>query len=43
MAANGMIMGVHEVCEDDARAEAERLLADPRLHVSDRHLSLIHI
>jgi tetratricopeptide (TPR) repeat protein len=41
MAANGMIMGAHEVCEDDARAEAERLLADPRLHVSDRHRAFL--
>jgi tetratricopeptide (TPR) repeat protein len=41
MAANGMTMGAHEVCEDDARAEADRLLADPRLHVSDRHRAFL--
>ncbi|WP_244656236.1 MULTISPECIES: tetratricopeptide repeat protein [unclassified Rhizobium] len=36
-----MIMGEHEVSENDARAEAERLLADPRLHVSDRHRAFL--
>ncbi|WP_087002208.1 hypothetical protein [Rhizobium sullae] len=41
MAANGVSSGARIVCEDEARMEAERLLADPRLHVSDRHRAFL--
>ncbi|NEI96436.1 tetratricopeptide repeat protein [Rhizobium ruizarguesonis] len=41
MAANGVGSGVRVVCEDEARMEAERLLADPRLHVSERHRAFL--
>ncbi|MBY2987490.1 tetratricopeptide repeat protein [Rhizobium leguminosarum] len=41
MAANGMSSGAQAVCESEARSEAERLLADPRLHVSDRHRAFL--
>ncbi|MBY5543647.1 hypothetical protein HFO60_27160 [Rhizobium leguminosarum] len=41
MAANGVSNGARVVSEEEARAEAERLLADPRLHVSDRHRAFL--
>ncbi|MFF0952595.1 tetratricopeptide repeat protein [Rhizobium leguminosarum] len=41
MAANGVSSGGQAVCESEARSEAERLLADPRLHVSDRHRAFL--
>ncbi|MBY3169276.1 MULTISPECIES: tetratricopeptide repeat protein [Rhizobium] len=41
MAANGVSSGAQAVCESEARSEAERLLADPRLHVSDRHRAFL--
>ncbi|WP_087002924.1 hypothetical protein [Rhizobium sullae] len=41
MAANGVSNGVRTVSEGQARLEAERLLADPRLHVSDRHRAFL--
>ncbi|MBY3232706.1 tetratricopeptide repeat protein [Rhizobium laguerreae] len=41
MAANGVSSGARTVCEKEARAEAERLLADPRLHISDRHRAFL--
>ncbi|MBY2915746.1 tetratricopeptide repeat protein [Rhizobium leguminosarum] len=41
MAANGMSSGAQAVCESEGRSEAERLLADPRLHVSDRHRAFL--
>ncbi|MBY5546770.1 hypothetical protein HFO61_08035 [Rhizobium leguminosarum] len=41
MAANGVSSGARVVSEEEARAEAERLLADPRLHVSDRHRAFL--
>ncbi|MBY3537231.1 hypothetical protein HFN68_30595 [Rhizobium laguerreae] len=41
MAANGVSSGARLVSEDRARVETERLLADPRLHVSDRHRAFL--
>ncbi|MFW8604155.1 tetratricopeptide repeat protein [Rhizobium beringeri] len=41
MAANGVNNGARVVSEEEARSEAERLLADPRLHVSDRHRAFL--
>ncbi|MFF0923023.1 hypothetical protein ACFYE8_25380 [Rhizobium leguminosarum] len=41
MAANGVSSGARAVSEEEARSEAERLLADPRLHVSDRHRAFL--
>ncbi|NEJ82613.1 hypothetical protein GR268_39540, partial [Rhizobium leguminosarum] len=41
MAANGVSSGACAVSEEEARSEAERLLADPRLHVSDRHRAFL--
>lgn len=41
MAANGVISGARTVSEDVARLEAERLMSDPRLHVSDRHRAFL--
>ncbi|NEK18577.1 hypothetical protein [Rhizobium leguminosarum] len=41
MATNGVSNGARAVCESEARSEAERLLADPRLHVSDRHRAFL--
>ncbi|MBY3038805.1 tetratricopeptide repeat protein [Rhizobium laguerreae] len=41
MAANGVSSGARVVCEEEARAEAERLLADPRLHVSERYRAFL--
>ncbi|MBY5412453.1 hypothetical protein HFO98_29235 [Rhizobium leguminosarum] len=41
MAANGVSSGARVVSEEEARSEAERLLADPRLHVSDRHRAFL--
>ncbi|MBY3048707.1 tetratricopeptide repeat protein [Rhizobium laguerreae] len=41
MAANGASSGARLVSEDEARVETERLLADPRLHVSDRHRAFL--
>jgi tetratricopeptide (TPR) repeat protein len=41
MAANGVGSGARIVCEHEARMEADRLLADPRLHVSDRHRAFL--
>lgn len=40
MAANG-VGAARIVSEDVARMEAERLLSDPRLHVSDRHRAFL--
>ncbi|MBY3568967.1 tetratricopeptide repeat protein [Rhizobium laguerreae] len=41
MVANGVGSGARVVCESEARIEAERLLADPRLHVSERHKAFL--
>ncbi|NZD49672.1 tetratricopeptide repeat protein [Rhizobium leguminosarum] len=41
MAANGVSNRAQAVGESEARSEAERLLADPRLHVSDRHRAFL--
>ena len=41
MAASGASSGARAVCEQEARKEAERLLADARLHVSDRHRAFL--
>ena len=41
MAANGVSNRAQAVSESEARSEAERLLADPRLHVSDRHRAFL--
>ncbi|MBY5794873.1 tetratricopeptide repeat protein [Rhizobium leguminosarum] len=41
MAANGVSSGARVVGEDEARAEAERLLADPRLHISERYRAFL--
>lgn len=41
MAASGASSGARSVCEDEARREAERLLADSRLHVSERHRAFL--
>ncbi|MGZ2385604.1 hypothetical protein [Rhizobium brockwellii] len=41
MATSGVSNRSRAVCESEARSEAERLLADPRLHVSDRHRAFL--
>ncbi|MBY5326345.1 tetratricopeptide repeat protein [Rhizobium leguminosarum] len=41
MAANGVSNRAQAVGEREAKSEAERLLADPRLHVSDRHRAFL--
>lgn len=41
MVSGSVDTGTHIVCEADARSEAERLLADPRLHVSERHRAFL--
>ncbi|NKL63913.1 hypothetical protein GFM09_21590 [Rhizobium leguminosarum bv. viciae] len=41
MAANGVSSGARVVSEEEARSEAERLLTDPRLHVSERHRAFL--
>ncbi|MFK4771706.1 tetratricopeptide repeat protein [Rhizobium sp. ZW T2_16] len=41
MAANGTTEGDREIPEDEARAEAERLLQDPRFIASDRHKAFL--
>lgn len=41
VAANGVSSGARVVSESEARLEAERLLSDPRLHVSDRHKAFL--
>ncbi|MGO7668902.1 tetratricopeptide repeat protein [Rhizobium ruizarguesonis] len=41
MAANGVSNRAQAVSESEARSEAERLLADPRFHVSDRHRAFL--